>query len=83
MRKAREKKEWSREELGEKIYEKASVISRVESGKMVPDIKLAKKFERILHVTLLEKTSDVTKEDFGSSKIKGATIGDIAKIKRH
>jgi putative transcription factor len=83
VRKAREKKEWSREELGEKIYEKASVISRVESGKMVPDIKLAKKFERILHVTLLEKTSDVTKEDFGSSKIKGATIGDIAKIKRH
>ncbi len=83
VRQAREKKEWSREELGEKIYEKASVVSRVESGKMVPDIKLAKKFERILKVILLEKTSDVSEEDFGPSKIKGATIGDIAKIKRH
>ena len=50
---------------------------------MVPDIKLAKKFERILKITLLEKTSDVSEEDFGPSKIKGATIGDIAKIKRH
>jgi putative transcription factor len=83
IRMAREKKGWSREELGEKIYEKASVVSRIESAKMVPDIKLAKKFERILKVELLEKTSDVTQEDTGPSNVKGTTIGDIARIKRH
>ena len=83
IRMAREKKGWSREELGEKIYEKASVVSRIESGKMVPDIKLAKKFERILNVKLIEKTNDVTQEDVGPSNVKGATIGDIARIKRH
>ncbi len=83
IRMAREKKGWSREELGEKIYEKASVISRIESGKMVPDIKLAKKFERILNVKLIEKTNDVTQEDIGPSNVKGTTIGDIARIKKH
>ena len=83
IRMAREKKGWSREELGEKIYEKASVVSRIESGKMVPDIKLAKKFERILNVKLIEKTNDVTQEDVGPSNVKGTTIGDIARIKKH
>lgn len=46
IREAREKKGWSREELGEKIYEKVSVINRLESGKMVPDLKLARKMEK-------------------------------------
>ena len=46
IRVAREKKGWSREELAKKIYEKVSVINRIESGKMVPDIKLARKLEK-------------------------------------
>lgn len=83
IRESREKKGWSREELAEKIYEKASVINRVESGKMVPDIKLARKLERILNVTLIEKTESVKPEDLGPSARRGATIGDIARIKRN
>ena len=47
VRQAREKKGWSREELGEKIYEKASVVSRIESGKMVPNLKLARKNRKV------------------------------------
>lgn len=83
VREAREKKRWSREELAEKIYEKASVITRVESGKMVPDIKLARKLERTLNIKLVEKSEDINSEDLGPSTIKGATIGDIARIKRN
>jgi len=83
IREAREKKGWSREELGEKIYEKTSVINRLESGRMMPDLKLARKIERILNVTLLEKTEAVETEDKTSSRIRGATIGDIAKIKKN
>ena len=56
IRDAREKKGWSREDLGEHIYEKVSVINRLESGKMVPDLKLARKLEKSLKITLLEKT---------------------------
>ncbi len=83
IREAREKKGWSREDLGEKIYEKVSVINRLESGKMVPDIKLARKMEKILKITLIEKIEDAGGEDFKSASMKGATIGDIARIKKH
>jgi len=83
IREGREKKRWTREELAEKIYEKASVVNRIESGKMVPDIKLARKLERILNITLIEKTESGKPEDLGASARKGATIGDIARIKRN
>lgn len=83
IREGREKKRWTREELAEKIYEKASVINRIESGKMVPDIKLARKLERILNITLIEKTESMKPEDLGPSARRGATIGDIARIKRN
>ncbi len=83
IREGREKKGWTREELGEKIYEKASVVSRVESGKMIPDIKLARKLERTLNITLIEKTENGKQEDLSSAARRGATIGDIARIKRN
>lgn len=83
IRLAREKKGWSREDLAQKIYEKASVINRIESGKMIPDIKLARKLEKILNVTLLEKIEEEQPDDTGQRRIGGATIGDIAHIKRN
>ncbi|HMK53988.1 MAG TPA: multiprotein bridging factor aMBF1 [Methanobacteriaceae archaeon] len=83
VRESREKKGWSREELGEKIYEKVSVINRIESGRMVPDMKLSRKLEKILGIILLEKTDETISEDVSSSNIRGATIGDIARIKRN
>lgn len=83
IRNAREKRGWSREKLAEKLYEKASVVNRIESGKMLPDIKLARKIERTLRIKLVEKIDDITEEDLSSSSSKGATIGDIARIKRN
>ena len=83
VRQAREKKGWSREELGEKIYEKASVVTRIESGKMIPDLKLARKIEKLMNVVLVEKNDDVTADEIGHLKIRGATIGDIARIKKN
>lgn len=82
IRTAREKKVWSREELAQKINEKASVINRIESGKMIPDIKLARKLERILNITILDRIEDEQLEDTASSTRGGTTIGDIAHIKR-
>jgi putative transcription factor len=82
IRQGREKKGWSREDLGEKIYEKVSVINRLESGKMVPDLKLARKLERILKVKLLEKTEEAQLDDLSASGMRNATIGDIARIKK-
>ena len=83
IRMAREKLGWSRDDLAEKVYEKSSVIGRIESGKMVPDIKLARKLEKTLNITLVEKVEDVNLADKGNQRIRGATIGDIAFIKRN
>ncbi|MGC9517741.1 MAG: multiprotein bridging factor aMBF1 [Methanomicrobiales archaeon] len=82
IREAREKKGWSREDLAEKIYEKVSVINRIESGKMIPDIKLAKKFENTLKISILENVEDTQSEEIKASNIRGSTIGDIARIKK-
>jgi putative transcription factor len=83
VRQGREKMGWSREELGEKIYEKASVINRIESGKMVPDLKLARKIEKTLNLVLIEKTDGIVADELAHKKIRGSTIGDIARIKKN
>jgi putative transcription factor len=83
IREAREKKGWSREDLGEKVYEKVSVINRLESGRMIPDLKLARKIEGSLDIKLLEKNLETLTDEMDESKVKRATIGDIATIKRN
>ena len=82
IRNKREIKGWSREDLGKKINEKVSVINRLESGKMVPDIKLAKKLENTLKITLIEKLDDFDLETLQKSSSSGPTLGDIVKIKK-
>lgn len=82
IRMAREKNRWSREELAQKLNEKASVINRIESGKMIPDIKLARKLERVLNITILDKIEDEQLDDTVQSRRGGTTIGDIAQIKK-
>ncbi|GAA5819887.1 MAG: TIGR00270 family protein [Methanobrevibacter sp. CfCl-M3] len=72
----------SREQLASKINEKASVVGRVESGKMIPDIHLVKKFEKALKITLIEKIAEFDlKENLKSDKGE-PTLGDIVKIKK-
>ena len=83
IRMSREKKGWSREDLAKKLYEKASVINRIESGKMIPDIKLARKIEKVLNIKILDKLEDEQIDEVSPLKRGGTTIGDIAQIKRH
>ena len=64
------------------MYEKVSVISRIESGKMEPDLKLAKKFEKCLDIKLIEKYDDVDLEAYKSMSSGPNTLGSIVKIKR-
>ena len=82
VRQARESKGWTREELGAKINERVSVINRIESGKMEPDSKLAKKLEKTLNITLIEKYDAMDLESFKSSASGPNTLGSIVKIKR-
>ena len=82
IRKARESKNWSREDLGKKINERVSVITRIETGKMTPDTKLTRKLEKALNIKLLEKVDNVDLNQFINSSSGERTLGNIMKIKR-
>ena len=82
VRKAREAKNWSREELGKKINERVSVINRIETGKMTPDTKLTKKLENTLNIKLLEKVDNIDLNQFINSSTGEQTLGSVVKIKR-
>ena len=82
VRKARESRDWSREELGKKINERVSVITRIETGKMTPDIKLTKKLEKALDIKLLEKVDNIDLNQFINNSSGERTLGNIMKIKR-
>ena len=82
IRKAREAKNWSREDLGKKINERVSVITRIETGKMTPDNKLTKKFEKALNIKLLEEIDNVDLNQFINNSSGERTLGNIMKIKR-
>ena len=82
IRKSREKMGYSQEDLGMKIGEKMSVIRKVESGKMVPDHRVASKLEHALKIKLLVPLEE-PKMQFSSSKTsKGITLGEIVQLKK-
>ena len=82
IRKARESKDWSREVLGKKINERVSVITRIETGKMTPDVKHTKKLEKALNIKLLEKVNNVDLNQFVNTSSGERTLGNVMKIKR-
>ncbi|MFQ6095129.1 MAG: multiprotein bridging factor aMBF1 [Candidatus Bathyarchaeia archaeon] len=82
VRKARENIGLSQEDLGKKIGEKVSVLKKIESEKMIPDQKLAKKLEHTLKVELLVPSGDYEiVEDISSPPPSGVTLGEIAQLK--
>jgi putative transcription factor len=80
IRKARERQNWTPEDLGKKINEKKSVILKLESGQMRPDDSLIRKLERFLNIKLKERPTQVMAPK--SSGQRGLTLGDLMKIER-
>ncbi|MCK5559857.1 MAG: TIGR00270 family protein, partial [Thermoplasmata archaeon] len=54
IQQARNSLGWSQEELGQKINERKSVISKLESCSMKPDDKVVRKLEKALNIKLME-----------------------------
>jgi len=70
----------SQEDLAKRVKEKLSVIQKIETGKITPDIRLCRELEHELKVKLLlphTETEDVPKGPPPSE----VTLGDIIKIK--
>jgi putative transcription factor len=82
IKRAREERELTPEDLGRKINEKASVLKKLENQKMRPADKLARKLERALRIQLLitAPTAQVSpKEVSGRAMPKPVTLGDLIK----
>ncbi|MCD6488832.1 MAG: TIGR00270 family protein [Desulfurococcales archaeon] len=83
VREARQRLGWSTRVLAEKVREKENVIKRIEAGRLIPSIPLARKLEKVLHIKLLEPIVDETPHVFQGtgSGDDYFTIGDLIKIK--
>jgi putative transcription factor len=78
IRQAREKLNLSHEKLGKRINEKASVLSKLETGKMTPNNMLVSKLEHTLKLSLLVPISkDKTPAVFSKSSNRELTMGDL------
>ncbi len=78
IRGARERLNLSHEELGKKLNEKASVIRKIETGKMAPNNQLVTKLEHTLKVKLLvQVVEDKTRQQMPPVHNRKLTLGDL------
>lgn len=75
---AREKKGMTREQLAPLVGEKVNVISRIENGDWIPPLSLARKFEKVLGITLVETISDEEEKEPQKKIDMSLTVGDVA-----
>ena len=81
LREALAEKGISRKDLAMNIGERENLLARIESEKIVPEIKVIQKIERELNIILTEEPEEVSVADFLSSPT-ATTLGSVAKIKR-
>jgi putative transcription factor len=83
IRQAREKMGLTLEEFGKKINEKASVLRKIETGKMTPDNILSEKLEHALHMKLLVPVSEpkVPTKALAGPRTP-PTLGDLIKVRK-
>jgi putative transcription factor len=73
----------NQDQFAGKLNEKPSLIRRIESGKVEPTIKLAKKIEKIYNITLLRKTDEIEVNTKKYMKKKGSSsLGDFAFVRK-
>ena len=82
VRQGREKLGLSHKDLGRKIGEKVSVLRKIESGKMIPDHKLASKLEHTLRVKLLVSLSKPKVPSTHLLQPREVTLGEVAHVKK-
>ncbi|MFX1511773.1 MAG: multiprotein bridging factor aMBF1 [Promethearchaeota archaeon] len=75
----------TRKELGEQIFEKETLLARIETERIIPDDKVVEKLEQKLKIQLLEEMEEPISGDSIQEPVftgKSATLGSIARIKR-
>lgn len=78
IRKKRERLGLKQKELAVKLAERESLVQKVETGKIIPSLKLSRKLEKFLNIELVVQKEV---ENTSLKKTPGKlTIGDIIKI---
>ena len=79
IRHAREKLGLNQKEFAARLNEKESLVHKLETGGFEPPIALARKLEKLLHITLVEQ-SEEQKVSVKGAGGAGMTIGDVIKF---
>lgn len=82
IKKAREQLNLKQEDLAFKIAEKVAEIHKLESNRIKPSFKLARKLEKFLNIQLIEQTLE-NKPNKLNFKDGNLTIGDILNLKKN
>lgn len=82
IRKAREEKGLSHEELAKKINERVSIIKKIETGKMRPSEIIIRKLEKELQINICAPLNSKDVAVGSKEHPKGLTLGDVVKIKK-
>jgi len=84
VRSAREKLGWSQKTLAEAVKESENVIKRIESGRLIPSIDLARRLEKVLGIKLLEPIveSETIFSVTPKHRVSELTLGDVVHIRR-
>jgi putative transcription factor len=81
IRSTREKQNLTQEDFAKGLNERLSVIKSIEQGKLVPDLKLAKKLESSLGLKLVEEQGQVS-GTYSFERSGPATLGDVIRIRK-
>ncbi|MFX1410606.1 MAG: multiprotein bridging factor aMBF1 [Promethearchaeota archaeon] len=85
IRNVRNSRNLNQDQFAQKLNEKPSLLRRIETGKMEPTIKLAKKIEQIYNIKLLKKVDEIEASVQSNQYMKkksSYSLGDIAFIKK-
>lgn len=83
VKQARERLGLTQKALADMIKESENTIKRIESGRLVPTIALARRLEEVLSVKLLEPVVDAAETRLPNpAKMKELTLGDVVSLKK-
>lgn len=80
VKKAREAKSLSHEELADKLNEKQSRISKIETQNLKPDENLGRKLQKVLDVELYVNSEVSNVDQTDGNDDRDATLEDVADI---
>ena len=85
IRNARNKLGLNQDQFAQKLNEKPSLLRRIETGKVEPTIKLAKKIEDVYNIKIIKKVTEIEADVSNNKYMKKSSrtsLGDIAFIKK-